>query len=172
METPETKTQYYFVLEYSTQSTGGDRTSDEAYSSRTPKYLTQNIIGLKKFINTLTETKEKNYRNEYNFYRSDSLLVKEETFNFDKVYCVLVFYRDGDTFGTTHGNLHFDSVHGTQEEAIKRAEQIEAEKDDGSITDPWKGYFSELESVEIHCFKPSDKITSVNTKFKYVNHFA
>ena len=91
METPETKTQYYFVLEYSTQSTGGDRTSDEAYSSRTPKYLTQNIIGLKKFINTLTETKEKNYRNEYNFYRSDSLLVKEETFNFDKVYCVLVF---------------------------------------------------------------------------------
>lgn len=172
METPETIVQHYYVLKYSTTSTGGERTSDEPYTKRNPKYLTHNIVGLEKFINNATKTKEKNYQNEYSFYRSDSLLVKEEKFNFEKVYCVLVFYIDGDTFSTTHGNLHFDSVHGTQEEAIKRAEQIEAEKDDGAITDPWKGYFNELESVEIHGFKPSNKITSVNTKFKYVNHFA
>ena len=69
------------------------------------------------------------------------------------IYFVIARYTDGDTFGHTEGYWHVVGVYTDRAEAKKIKHSIE----DGTYTPkgkysyiPWKGYFSSLESVDVH----------------------
>lgn len=87
--------------------------------------------------------------------------VTEEVWNAPCVYLVVPRYRDGDTFGTTHGLWTVTAITTTLEEAKKiKAEVLKNANDDSYEVpweDPWNGYFSKLESVEIHEMKVEGK---------------
>ena len=66
----------------------------------------------------------------------------------ENVYMVLVRYRDGDTFGCTHGNWYIEGVYLDAKKAQRISRQISTNKYKGEYL-PWEGYFSSLESVEV-----------------------
>lgn len=62
-------------------------------------------------------------------------------------YLVVVRHKDGDTFGTSHGNVYIEGVYRTEKEANQIAKSIEDDSYKGYKA--WSGYFMGLESVEV-----------------------
>lgn len=139
---------YYMNCVYTTTSTGGEEKEDSSY--RTRKYITNHIQGLQKRVSQ-TESFER-----------DSVEVSKEIFDAEKVYAVICFTVEGDTFGTTEGLLELDSVFLTPQAANARAEEIDKNKERG-----WGNY---IYLIEIHGFSPKEQIP-IETRFKFVNHF-
>ncbi len=66
------------------------------------------------------------------------------------VYVLVVRYKDGCTFGHSHGNWYVEGAYTDENEVSKIEDQINKGKYKGD--DPWTGYFACLEYVEIHRF--------------------
>ena len=68
------------------------------------------------------------------------------------LYVVVVRYYDGNTFGRTCGYGHIEAVLKTKEEAEILEKRIWEDNDFISYRgyNPWHGYFSGLEDVEVH----------------------
>jgi len=107
------------------------------------------------------------YRNKSDSFWSagQSFEVSEEVFKSERVFLVIVRYRDGGTFGSTTGNWHIQQAFTNPKEAKNLAASIldgsyekKMDKKHGQYGHymPWVGYFSSLESVEIHSFKIKD----------------
>jgi hypothetical protein len=63
-----------------------------------------------------------------------------------KIYLAVVFYSDGDTFGTTYGLFHISGLSSTQ----KGAERLNKEALERNEYKPWEGYFSHLMRTEVY----------------------
>ena len=134
----ETKSLY---LGYRNNEVGGDRYNpSDRWSARSDRYLNPTIIGF-------SDEREGDY-SEY-----ESLEISDEMHSAEKIYAVVVTYRDGNTFGRTYGYLCLDSAFIDEDLAMKRAKDISEGKTDGSIYEPWMGYFSGLEEVEVYTVK-------------------
>lgn len=72
-----------------------------------------------------------------------------------KAWVVIVKYSDGDTFGSSSGNLCAYAAFSHKAEAEKCMKEILAEKSMRKFKayQPWTGYFNSLESCEIEEFE-------------------
>lgn len=130
------KTKMLF-MGYETNSIGGHREDrSDPYSLRSDCYLNPKVIGFSD-------------KREADFYHYENIETSSELDFFETIYAVVVTYRDGDTFGRTYGNLCLDSAFNDKEMAQKRLEEIYNGKSD-TIYEPWNGYFSGLEEVNIY----------------------
>lgn len=66
------------------------------------------------------------------------------------VYLVTVRYGTGDTFGRTNGAFHFEGAYTSRENANKVSDEIMSDKYNGYC--PWKGYFEQLECVDVESY--------------------
>lgn len=154
-------------LGYKTSSSGGQRESDEPYSCRSPEYITVTFTSLSRESGT---------------FFGHNIEVTDEVYAADEVFIVVVRYRDGDSFGSSHGNWTVWAATATEAEAVKIAESItdgslvkEAEKAKGNggwVSFPWTGHFNGLEGVEVHGFRvaakpPEDKSEFGVTVFRH-----
>ena len=122
-------------LSYQSSTQGGELQQDSIY--RNPAYISVTF---------------KSVAREKNGFFAHDFEVSEEVFNAERVFLVIPRYQDGNSFGTTHGNWEVWAAIATEDEALKIREAIVED----TLTDaypPWKGYFSTLEDVEIHCFR-------------------
>lgn len=80
----------------------------------------------------------------------ESVEVSESEYHYlikkKQVYLAVVFYSDGDTFGTTYGLFKISGIAATEVTA-KRLNKKALEEDDYK---PWEGYFSNLMSTEVY----------------------
>jgi hypothetical protein len=143
-------------LGYKTSSSGGQRESDEPYSSRSPEYIEVTFTSLSRESGT---------------FFGHNIEVTDEVYAADEVYLVVVRYRDGDSFGSSHGNWTVWAAVATEAEAIKIGRDIEsgALHKDGHYL-PWEGYFNSLEGVETHSFRVAEKPTDSNVSPKVSIH--
>ena len=153
---PPPPPQKRLYLSYKTSSSGGERESDEPYSCRSPQYIEVTFTALSK---------------ESGSFFGHNIEVTDEVYAADEVFLVVVRYRDGDTFGTSHGNWTVWAATASEADALKIAETIE----DGSLEKerskanrgysglPWTGYFCGLEGVEVHGFRVAAKPPEDNT---------
>lgn len=125
-------------IEYTSNSTGGERLTDDRWSVRSDEHITLEVETL--------------YASEpENLFFKDSIEVDPSVLELEEVYLVVARYTTGDTFGTSYGKFHFYSVRGTIEEARRDEAEIRAPL--RAVDDryrPWDGYFERLEDVEIH----------------------
>lgn len=128
----------YLSLDYSENRTGGGRKSDEEWSDRFPTYITVEFHSLSRGSSRL-----------YN----GNVEVTREQYEAQELYVVIVRYRDGDTFGSSHGHWTVAGVALTADEARKIEADARKPQTDISHYREWDGYFSGLEGVEIHCFR-------------------
>lgn len=70
------------------------------------------------------------------------------------VYLVTVRYSTGDTFGNTNGAFHFEGVYVSKEKANEVSNQIMTDKYKGHC--PWKGYFEQLQNVDVESYVLED----------------
>lgn len=138
-------------LGYKTSSSGGQQESDEPYSCRSPEYITVTFTSLSRESGT--------------FFGHNIEVA-------DEVFIVVVRYRDGDSFGSSHGNWTVWAATATEAEAIKIAGSItdgslvkEEEKAKGRVYFPWTGYFNGLEGVEVHGFRVATKPPEDTSEF-------
>lgn len=127
-------------IEYTTSSEGGVAINpEERWSDRTDQHVTLEVKNLFK-----TEPKH--------LFFKDSIEVDPKVLEQTHAFLVVVRYQTGDTFGTSHGNFHFQDVCATQEEAEEVAKACHKPRDKNSKENyrPWDGYFERLEDVEIH----------------------
>ena len=73
-----------------------------------------------------------------------------------EVYAIVARYSDGDTFSRTNGLGYPVAVGLTSEEADGILEAVKQDTYKGYK--PWKGYFSRLETVEIHTSSLRQKV--------------
>lgn len=145
-------------LQYESTSTGGQRTSNEPYSDRTPKYISTVFHGL-----------VRGHGSGF-FPCGEEISVSEEQYNAPQLYLVIVRHTDGDSFGTSYGLHYVAGVYTKASEArelarkINSGEFLEENKDKYF---PWGGYFERLEEVEIHCFKVRDDESSDEYAIQY-----
>lgn len=92
----------------------------------------------------------------YCFYATASFEVPSLVFDTPRnaVYAVVGYYTDGDTFGTSHGNVAIVSVYGnpTKAHAVAQALLTTDAKRPPFLNGryvPWGGYFTSLEKVEV-----------------------
>ena len=117
-------------------SQGGEVYEGETgpYASHEPKYITT----------TFTRA---SFTSDRMFYEtidvSDSLA--REIKKAGKVYLAVIFYADGDTFGTTYGYFQLSGVSAT----LAGAEKQNKKALSGKGYKPWEGYFSRLIGAEI-----------------------
>lgn len=144
-------------LGYKTSSSGGQQESDEPYSSRSPEYIEVTFTSLSRESGT---------------FFGHNIEVTDEVYAADEVYLVVVRYRDGDSFGSSHGNWTVWAAVATEAEAIKIAGSItdgslvkEEEKAKGRVYFPWTGYFNGLEGVEVHGFRVATKPPEDTSEF-------
>jgi hypothetical protein len=127
-------------------SEGGEEYEGEEgpYATRHPTYITTTFTNA-----TFSPSKM--------FYEtidvSDSLAAKLQELK--QVYLGVVFYSDGDTFGTTYGYFKFTGVSETQEgvERINKKALENGVDDMGYVYKPWEGYFNGLIGFEIFLLK-------------------
>jgi hypothetical protein len=143
----KTEPVYYMTLVVETTSTGGEAIEGDCYD-RTPRILTHNIQYLRKqsFI-----------KNEYG-----DVQVSKEIYDAEKVYAVITYYTEYDTFSSTKGNIRLESVHETLELANKKAAEVEQSGE-------WKHWGISLDHIEIHEFSP-EETPPIETKFRFVRH--
>lgn len=67
-----------------------------------------------------------------------------------KLHLVVVRYSDGGTFSTTTGYWSIQRVTTSLKDAMSVVEKIETNNWGGDRWLPWNGYFSGLESVDVH----------------------
>jgi hypothetical protein len=72
--------------------------------------------------------------------------VPQEFLSKEVLYLAVIFYSDGNTFGTTHGYPHFCGVSDTCEGAQKL---IDDELSSDNKYKPWVGYFSSLGNTRV-----------------------
>jgi len=145
---PEKK---HLYLAYQETHTGGEPESDEQWSSRSPGYLMVSFTGLGR-----EKTPHDGFFPSSNEHEVE---VSDEVYASCEVYLVIPRYRDGDSFGTTHGHWTVWAAVTSEEEALRIAE--DANKTDNPYRRdrtpgpyrPWEGYFARLENVEIHHFR-------------------
>ena len=80
-----------------------------------------------------------------------ALEVSPEVFMAHTIYLVCVYYRTGDSFGFSTGNLDVYKVYDNPEEARALAAEIEADKHQPSNNNypVWRGYFEEVEYTDV-----------------------
>jgi hypothetical protein len=129
---------YKFYISTSERATGGKPYPGEEgpYASCEPTYKETNFI-------RAYATPPKNMM----FYESIDLSESEYLHLSKKklVYLAVIFYSDGDTFGTTYGLFQIAGIAATPAGA-KRLNKKALEED---AYKPWEGYFSNLMSTEI-----------------------
>lgn len=130
-------------VSYTERSTGGERHSDEPYSSRAPTYNEVTITGLH------TNPPKSLYKRSVDV-RSPSVNLN------DRVFLLAVTHSDGDSFGTSHGNVHFEGVYSNVKDAKAVAKSIKNGTYEGYM--PWDGYFSHLEDIEIHAMYVTETV--------------
>lgn len=125
-------------LSYITTSEGGEPESDELYASRSDEYRQTTFLGVS--------------REPSSFFAHD-LEVSDSVYNSDEVHLVIVFYTDGDTFGTTHGYFNVWAVVADKEEAAKIVKDLERSpySTDGPFR-PWDGYFASIDGIQVMTF--------------------
>lgn len=138
---------YYMTLVCETTSTGGERCEGSSYE-RKPRILNHNIQHLRK---------QSFAKNGYG-----DVEVSKEIYEAEKVYAVIVYFTEYDTFSSTKGNIKLESVHETRELATKKAEEVE-------VSPEWKHWGVSLDSIEIHEFSPEEE-SSKETRFKFIRH--
>ena len=127
-------------INYDSSGHGGEATSDDPYSSRTPSYTTVKF-------NQLHRTQP------YNKFFYDQVEVTDSAFDKDHLYLAVVRYSDGDTFGTNHGKWYIIGAYETYKEAedqLKAESEPSLENKGRRSYKPWEGYFNSLEDTEIH----------------------
>lgn len=137
---PDPKPPLFLSLDYNENRTGGERESDEQWSSRRPTYITVEFHSLSRGSSRLS---------------NGNIEVTQEQYDARELFVVIVRYRDGDTFGTSHGHWTVAGVALTADEARKIEAEAHGPKPDSHYRE-WDGYFNGLESVEIHCFTIRD----------------
>lgn len=137
-------------LTYKENVTGGERLTEEQFSDREPAYTKVTFLGLFR-----EPPKSKTFFPDPSVKEIE---VSEDTGKASMVYLVIVRYRDGDTFGTSHGNWEVFRATEIEKEALSIKTDIEsgamekrAEKEGRYL--PWTGYFNSLEGVEVHAFR-------------------
>jgi hypothetical protein len=138
---------YYMTLVYEVTSTEVEP-YEFHWSERKPRVLTYNIQYLKK--------------QSFSKDGYGDVKVSKEIYEAEKVYAVIVYFTEYDTYSSTRGNIKLDSIHLTKELAFKKAEEVEVDKE-------WKYWGVSLESIEIHEFSPIEESPS-QTKFKFIRH--
>lgn len=134
---PEPK---YLYLTYEETVTGGERTSDEPYSQRTPRHTTVQFKTLA--------------RKQGDKFFPHTVEVTDDVHAAEVVFLVIPRYYDGDSFGTSRGLWAVWAAVKTEDEALKIQRDIEsgALHKDGKYL-PWEGHFCGLEGVEVHAFR-------------------
>jgi len=149
-EPPKPETVKLHVL-YSQTSEGGDPESDEPYSNRSDENTSTTFRGA--VVGDVSSFR----------WNHQTFEVPKEAFASprDRVFAVVGYYTDGDTFGTSYGNMHIVEVCGNIEHAHALARALEAEdraerkERNPSIFGgskryvPWGGYFNRLERIEV-----------------------
>lgn len=140
----------YVYISYSEMTTGGGiragEENEEWPPSQNPTYidfvLKQVYIGEEEKINKSKTVGWEKHREKVFFHAKEG----------SEVHIVVVRYKDGDTFGTSHGNFYIEGVYATYDEAYNVSEAIYNKTYKGGEYNyvPWEGYFSSLEDVEIH----------------------
>lgn len=145
---PEKK---YLYLTYRETRTGGESESDKPFSCRDDAYITVTFTGLGR-----EKTPHDGF---FPLAGEHEVEVPDEVYAAAEVCLVIPRYRDGDSFGTTHGNWCVWAAVTTEEEALRIAEDVNktdnprrSSRTPGPYR-PWEGYFAHLEDVEIHSFR-------------------
>lgn len=124
-------------LKYSTDSTGGEWDEN---GFRSTSYKTVQFTAV--------------LRDRPDGFFGHDFEVSEEVYSGSQVFLVVVRYRDGDSFGSSHGNWELWRAVSTAEDALKIKQDIlsgELAKRENYL--PWESHFCRLEDVEIHCFQ-------------------
>jgi len=141
-------------IDFDSYSEGGEAESDEAYSNRSPEYISLTINGVHK---TSVEAFGESVKTLFNPRKGM------------KVWLVTVRYTTGDTFGHSSGNYKFIACYDNGEDAESLAQEINANsKDRGGyqysfkpktpyVEDElycgaWTGYFESLDNVQVDGF--------------------
>lgn len=146
-EEPKPKDGNVFVhVLYTQDETGGRSRSNEPYSQRDDAYKTTTFRSA--LIGTMKDTDR--------YYSFRTFEAPKSAFDQPRgcIYAVVGYYRDGDTFGSSHGNMHIVDIFGNVQKAHAVASRLEtdAKTDDsiyGSVKYPWGGYFASLERIEV-----------------------
>jgi hypothetical protein len=137
-------TKHKLYLQYESTSSGGQRTSNDPYSDRTPEYINIVFKGL-----------VRGHGSGF-FPCGEEISVSEEHYNAPQLYLVIVRHTVGDSFGTSHGRHYVAGVFTEAAEARNLARKIDSGeflKENEDKYFPWGGYYERLENVEVHCFK-------------------
>lgn len=145
---PKPKDGNVFVhVMYTQDERGGQSRSKEMYSQRDDAHKTTTFRGA--LVGTLKDT-------ERYYYSVRTFEAPKSAFDHPRgcIYAVVGYYRDGDTFGCSYGNMHIVDVFGNSQKAHAVASRLEtdAKTDDsiyGSVKYPWGGYFASLERIEV-----------------------
>lgn len=148
---------------YSQSESGGGHTSSERYSRREDRHTSTSFKGA-----VISPKGER--PTQTNSWDSNSFDVPKAAFETPRahVYAVVGYYSDGDTFGSSYGNMHIVDVYGNLEKAnaVAQVLRLEDKEKNQSIFGskryvPWGGYFSRLESIEVEVL--SVLVTHVDT---------
>lgn len=140
-------------IDFDSYREGGEPESDEAYSNRSPEYISLDINDVCiKSVEAFGES-------------VDTLFTPRKGM---PVYLVTVRYCTGDTFGYTSGNYKFIACYDNPEDAHSLAKEIQEnyDSDNGKYsfkpTTPytesevycgtWTGYFERLEDIRVDYF--------------------
>lgn len=146
---------------YDENRRGGEALEPGEWAFRAPTYIEVTVNGL--------------YLEQPQSWGWENVPVRGELFQpkeGERVFLLVVRHSDGDTFGTTHGHAHFEGIYETREAAEAIAETINQDTYKSGRGKwnyiPWKGYFAQLEDIEIHAITVGHRTNS--TPYKLVNH--
>jgi hypothetical protein len=131
-------------LKYTESRSGGEPIDpDDRWTSHEDEYIDRELIGL------FTESFDSpGAITSTGITYSEKFTVPKSYASAESLYVVGIRYSDGDTFGQTHGYIHWIGLAKTEKEAQKL---LETAKSDKKGYKPWEGYFSDFEADEIHC---------------------
>lgn len=130
-------------IEYDTYVSGGERESDEEWSSRSDT------------IKTVTFKKLHREMPSNRFFYDSIDLPNDNMIKMDHLFLAVVRYSTGDTFGHTTGEHYIVGIAPTYEIAqMMLDEETKPSPKDSKGRQlsykPWEGYFESLEDTEIH----------------------
>lgn len=126
------------VLCYEERTTGGEireGQENESYPDREPTYHDVRLLSLHR-----PDSNRLSWNRETVYTQFDPARAR-------RAHLVVVRHKDGDTFGTSHGNVYIEGAYRTR----KEAEEIARSIGDGTYKGykAWDGYFMGLESVDV-----------------------
>ena len=142
----ESKDELILWVLWSEVETGGEvceGEEDKKWASHEPSYIDANFKGV-----YVGEVPPGGFRWSE---KSESFTIPKTAFEAEvrtQVYAVIARYSDGNTFGSSYGNVYVGGVYGSYERAAEKIKELEAcSKDDYTV--PWNGYFNSLESLGV-----------------------